>query len=194
MILLIDNYDSFTWNLVQAFWRLGAEVKVVMNDGITLDAIASLKPRGIVVSPGPCSPNEAGISVSAIKRFASSTPILGVCLGHQAIGAAFGGDVVRAPVPMHGKISHIAHDDSGVFEGLSHPFLATRYHSLVVSRETLPETLHVCAWNEGAEHTGLVMGMQLRGRPVFGVQFHPESIMTREGPLLLENFVRVVNA
>ncbi len=194
MIVLVDNYDSFTWNLVQALWSLGAVVKVVSNDGVTLEEIAAMRPRGIVVSPGPCSPKEAGISVPVFQRFAATVPILGVCLGHQSLGAAFGAEVVRAPVPMHGKVSKVGHAGSGVFAGLPQPFVATRYHSLVVAKDGLPRELEVCAWNEGDMHEGLVMGLTLRGKPVFGVQFHPESIMTRDGPKLLDNFVRIVGA
>jgi anthranilate synthase component 2 len=191
MILLIDNYDSFTWNLVQALWTLGAEVRVVENDRITTDEIAAAKPRGIVVSPGPCTPNEAGVSVAAIRRFTDSVPILGVCLGHQAIGAAFSGVVARAPLPMHGKVSRILHDGRDLFAGVASPMQATRYHSLIVERATLPKELRVTATSEGDD---LIMALQHVARPVFGVQFHPESIATNDGVRLLENFVRVVNA
>lgn len=186
LILLIDNYDSFTWNLVQALWAYDQEVKVVTNDAHSVSALLALAPRGVVVSPGPCSPAEAGVSVEAIRAFAPSVPVLGVCLGHQALAAAFGGKVVRAPLPMHGKVSSIAHSSAGVFEGLPQPFSAVRYHSLVAERASLPAALEVTAW------TGeLVMGLQLKGRPVFGVQFHPESLFTQVGAQLIGNFVKV---
>jgi anthranilate synthase/aminodeoxychorismate synthase-like glutamine amidotransferase len=185
MILLIDNYDSFTWNLVQALWACEQEVKVVTNDAHGVEALLALGPRGIVVSPGPCSPAEAGVSVEAIRAFAPRVPVLGVCLGHQALAAAFGGKVVRAPLPMHGKMSEIAHHGVGVFADLPQPFPAVRYHSLVAERSSLPAALEVTAW------TGdLVMGLQLVGRPVFGVQFHPESFFTAAGAQLIGNFVR----
>ncbi len=186
MLLLIDNYDSFTWNLVQAFWTLGETVKVIENDRITTDEIAVLQPAGIVISPGPCTPNEAGVSVAAIQRFASSIPILGVCLGHQAIGAAFGGVVKRAPLPMHGKVSKIRHDASTLFAGVASPMTVTRYHSLIVEQATLPAELRATATSE----EGLIMALEHRAHPVFGVQFHPESIATPDGVKLLENFVR----
>ncbi len=186
MLLLIDNYDSFTWNLVQAFWTLGQTVKVIENDRITTDEIAALGPAGIVISPGPCTPSEAGVSVAAIQRFASTIPILGVCLGHQAIGAAFGGVVKRAPLPMHGKVSTISHDGSPLFSGVPSPMRVTRYHSLIVERESLPTALRATAHSED----GLIMALQHEAFSVFGVQFHPESIATPDGVKLLANFVQ----
>jgi anthranilate synthase component 2 len=189
MILMIDNYDSFTFNLVQYLGELGCTVEVHRNDAITLDEIAAMRPAGIVVSPGPRTPKEAGISVAAIERFGGEIPILGVCLGHQAIGAALGGTIVRAERIMHGKTSPIHHDDRGVFRGLSNPFEATRYHSLVIDKASLPSTLEVTAWTDHDE----IMGIRHKdagGRaPIEGVQFHPESILTVEGKRLLKNFV-----
>jgi anthranilate synthase component 2 len=185
MLLMLDNYDSFTYNLVQYLQELGEEVVVQRNDQISVEQIAALKPRRIVVSPGPCSPAEAGISVELIQKLSDKIPTLGVCLGHQAIGHAFGGQVVRAPQLMHGKTSLIQHDGSGVFKGLSNPFVATRYHSLIVARETLPACLRVSAWLED----GMIMGLQHVERPLWGVQFHPESILTVEGKRLLQNFL-----
>ena len=184
-ILIIDNYDSFTYNLVQYLGELGADVEVHRNDAITLDEIATRRPDGLVISPGPCTPKEAGISVPAIERFAGTLPILGVCLGHQAIGAALGGQIVRAPRIMHGKTSPIRHDGRGVFRGLADPFDATRYHSLVIDRATLPAELEVSAWTDEGE----IMGVRHRSLAVEGVQFHPESILTLEGKHLLQNFV-----
>ncbi|HLS56160.1 MAG TPA: aminodeoxychorismate/anthranilate synthase component II [Zeimonas sp.] len=185
MLLMIDNYDSFTWNLVQYFGELGEDVRTVRNDAISLDAIAALAPGRIVISPGPCTPNEAGISLPAIRRFAGSIPILGVCLGHQSIGAAFGGRVVRAKQVMHGKTSPIHHSGVGVFRGLPEPFTAIRYHSLAVERETLPDCLEVTAWTDDGE----IMGLRHRELRVEGVQFHPESILTEHGHALLRNFL-----
>ena len=185
MLLMIDNYDSFTYNLVQYLQELGEEVVVHRNDQITVDQIAALQPRRIVISPGPCSPVEAGISVELIQRLSGTIPMLGVCLGHQSIGHAFGGRVVRAPQLMHGKTSLIRHDDSGVFKGLSNPFVATRYHSLIVERQGLPDCLRINAWVED----GTIMGLEHRERPLWGVQFHPESILTVEGKRLLQNFL-----
>jgi anthranilate synthase component 2 len=185
MLLMIDNYDSFTYNLVQYFRELGAEVEVFRNDAVTVEEIAARRPRQVVVSPGPCSPTEAGISVEAIRKLAGKIPLLGVCLGHQSIGHAFGGRVVRAGRLMHGKTSPIHHDDSGVFHGLPDPFEATRYHSLLVERETLPACLRVTAWTAEGE----IMGIEHRELPVWGVQFHPESILTVEGKRLLKNFL-----
>ena len=185
MILMIDNYDSFTFNLVQYLGELGAEVRVERNDAITLDDVAEMRPAAIVISPGPCTPKEAGISVPVLERFAGRMPILGVCLGHQSIGAAFGGEVVRAERIMHGKTSPIEHDGKSIFRGLSNPFEATRYHSLVVRRETLPDCLEVSAWTREGE----IMGLRHRELPVEGVQFHPESILTVEGKQLLANFL-----
>jgi len=185
MLLMIDNYDSFTYNLVQYLGELGADVEVRRNDAITLDEIAARRPAGIVVSPGPRTPKEAGVSVPAIERFQGEIPILGVCLGHQAIGAALGGSIVRAPRIMHGKTSPIHHDGRGVFRGLSNPFDATRYHSLVIDRATLPAELEVSAWTAEGE----IMGVRHRRVLLEGVQFHPESILTLEGKQLLRNFL-----
>ena len=187
MLLMIDNYDSFTYNIVQYFGQLGEDVQVHRNDRITLAEIESLQPARLVISPGPCSPEEAGISVAAIRHFAGRIPILGVCLGHQAIGAAFGGNVVRSVSLMHGKTSPILHDGRELFSGLPNPFLATRYHSLIVDRSTLPECLEVTAWVENGE----IMGMRHRELPVWGVQFHPESILTEGGMDLLRNFLEI---
>ena len=185
MLLMIDNYDSFTYNLVQYFGELGEDVRVVRNDEITLEGIMQLGPDRIVVSPGPCSPSEAGISVPVIREFAGRTPILGVCLGHQAIGAAFGGRVVHAKTLMHGKTSPVHHEGKGVFRGLPDPLVATRYHSLAIERESLPATLEVTA----ATDDGEIMGVRHRELPVEGVQFHPESILTEHGHALLRNFL-----
>jgi anthranilate synthase/aminodeoxychorismate synthase-like glutamine amidotransferase len=185
MVLVIDNYDSFTYNLVQYLGEMGQEVMVRRNDRITLDEIAALNPDRIVISPGPCTPNEAGVSVPLLKRFAGRMPIFGVCLGHQSIGQAFGGEVVRNWRVLHGKLSAIHHTGKGVFRGLPNPFDATRYHSLVVKRETLPDCLEITA--ETAE--GEIMGLRHREYPIEGVQFHPESIMTVVGKDLLRNFV-----
>ena len=186
MLLMIDNYDSFTYNLVQYFGELGQEVQVFRNDEISLDQIAALKPDHLVISPGPCTPNEAGISVAAIDRFAGQIPILGVCLGHQSIGQAFGGKIVHAKQLMHGKTSEIHHQDVGVFAGLPDRFTATRYHSLVIERESLPECLEITAWTDDGE----IMGVRHKTLAVEGVQFHPESILTEHGHALLENFLR----
>ena len=184
-LLMIDNYDSFTYNLVQYLAELGADVEVRRNDAVGLDDVQARAPDGIVISPGPCTPREAGVSVPLIQRFAGQSPILGVCLGHQAIGAAFGGDVVRAPRIMHGKTSPIHHDGTGVFAGLPDPFDATRYHSLVIDPGTLPPTLLRNAWTDEGE----IMGVRHRSAFVEGVQFHPESILTLEGKRLLGNFL-----
>lgn len=184
-LLLIDNYDSFTYNLVQYLGELGEEVRVVRNDEVTVDDIARLAPARIVISPGPCTPAEAGISLPLIERFAGRVPILGVCLGHQAIGAAFGGRVVRAKQVMHGKTSLIRHNGVGVFRGLPDPFTAIRYHSLALECETLPGCLEVTAWTDDGE----IMGLRHRELPVQGVQFHPESILTEHGHALLANFL-----
>jgi anthranilate synthase component 2 len=186
VILLLDNYDSFTYNLVQYFGELEQDVAVFRNDEITLDRIGELKPRHIVISPGPCTPNEAGISVPLIKAFAGRTPILGVCLGHQAIGQAFGGRIVHAKQVMHGKTSAIRHDAQGVFRGLPDPLQATRYHSLVIERASLPDCLAITAWTDDGE----IMGVRHRTLPVEGVQFHPESILTERGHALLANFLQ----
>ncbi len=185
MLLMIDNYDSFTYNLVQYFGELGARVKICRNDEITLEQIELLKPRYLVISPGPCSPAEAGISVAAIRAFAGRIPLLGVCLGHQSIGAAFGGRVVHARRQMHGKTSPVRHNGEGVFAGLPNPLTCTRYHSLSVERESLPECLEITAWTDDGE----IMGLRHRTLPVEGVQFHPESIMTERGRDLLKNFL-----
>ena len=185
MVLMIDNYDSFTFNLVQYLGELGADVEVVRNDEITLDEVAARAPDRIVVSPGPCTPSEAGISVPLIQRFAGTVPILGVCLGHQAIGQAFGGRVVRAARVMHGKLSPIVHDGTGVFGGLPSPFTATRYHSLAIERASLPDALEVTATADDGE----IMGVRHRSYPVEGVQFHPEAILTEHGRRLLANFL-----
>lgn len=187
MLLMIDNYDSFTYNLVQYLGELGAEVKVFRNDKITLKEIEKLKPQQIVISPGPCTPKEAGISKDVIQHFAGKIPILGVCLGHQSIGEVFGGDVVRAPYLMHGKTSQIHHDEKTIFKGVQNPFTATRYHSLIVKRESLPDVLEVSAWTED----GLIMGLRHKKFLVEGVQFHPESIMTHVGHAILKNFLEL---
>jgi len=188
---MIDNYDSFTYNLVQYFGELGEEVRVYRNDQITVEGIAELAPDRIVISPGPCTPNEAGVSVETIQHFAGVIPILGVCLGHQSIGQAYGGRIIRARQLMHGKTSQIHHHHIGVFEGLPSPFEATRYHSLVIERETLPECLEVTAWTAGDDE---IMGVRHRELAVEGVQFHPESILTEHGHQLLGNFLKVKTA
>ncbi len=190
MLLMIDNYDSFTYNLVQYLGELGAEVQVVRNDEISVEEIADIAPSKIVISPGPCTPNEAGISMAVIERYAGKVPILGICLGHQSIGQVFGGDVVRARQVMHGKTSPIHHRGQGVFEGLSQPFEATRYHSLIVSRDTLPDCLEITAWTctESGEMDE-IMGLRHRELAIEGVQFHPESILTAHGHDLLRNFL-----
>ncbi|MEK6771741.1 MAG: aminodeoxychorismate/anthranilate synthase component II [Pseudomonadota bacterium] len=186
MLLMIDNYDSFTYNLVQYLGELGQDVRVVRNDQITVAEITKLKPDHIVISPGPCTPNEAGVSVETIQKLAGKTPILGVCLGHQSIGQAFGGKIIRAKQLMHGKTSMIHHKDRGVFKGLPSPFEATRYHSLVIERESLPDCLEITAWTEDGE----IMGVRHKTLPVEGVQFHPESILTQHGHDLLSNFLK----
>jgi anthranilate synthase/aminodeoxychorismate synthase-like glutamine amidotransferase len=187
MILLIDNYDSFTFNLVHYLGDLGAECEVWRNDALSVGDVLAKQPEAIVLSPGPCTPNEAGICLDVIEAVAGKIPLFGVCLGHQAIGQAFGGRVIRAPVPMHGKISPVTHGGSDVFEGLPSPFNATRYHSLIVERETLPEVLVPTAFTED----GLIMGLRHRSLPIFGVQFHPESIASEHGHHILENFLRI---
>ena len=186
MFLLIDNYDSFTYNLWHYLGELGAEVMVRRNDAVDVDEALAMRPQGIVISPGPSDPDHAGICLELVRR-ATATPVLGVCLGHQAIGQAFGGKIVRAPVPMHGKVSDIRHDGSGVFAGLANPFPATRYHSLIVDRASFPAALTITA--ETAD--GLVMGLAHRERPIHGVQFHPESIASKGGHDLLRNFLRL---
>ena len=185
MLLMIDNYDSFTYNLVQYFAELGAEVVVHRNDEITLEQIASMQPQYIVVSPGPCTPTEAGVSVPLIQQFAGHIPILGVCLGHQSIGQAFGGRIVHAKQLMHGKTSPIYHNRTSVFRGLPNPFTATRYHSLVIEKESLPDCLEITAWTEDGE----IMGVRHKTLAVDGVQFHPESILTEHGHAMLKNFL-----
>jgi anthranilate synthase component II len=190
MLLMIDNYDSFTYNLVQYLGELGAQVRVVRNDELSLDEAVALAPERIVISPGPCTPNEAGISVPLIRAMAGRVPILGVCLGHQSIGQAFGGRIVKAPSVMHGKTSAIHHAGVGVFSGLANPFEATRYHSLVIEQATLPDCLEVTAWTETADGgREAIMGVRHRELAVEGVQFHPESILTRHGHDLLRNFI-----
>ncbi|HWH41965.1 MAG TPA: aminodeoxychorismate/anthranilate synthase component II [Usitatibacter sp.] len=185
MLLMIDNYDSFTYNLVQYFGELGQEVKVVRNDEMSVEEIAALEPERIVLSPGPCTPNEAGVSLDVIRHLAGKLPILGVCLGHQAIGQAYGGHIVHAKTLMHGKVSSIHHSGKGVFAGLPSPYSATRYHSLAIERATCPAELEVTAWTEDGE----IMGVRHRSLPIEGVQFHPESILTEHGHALLRNFL-----
>ena len=185
MLLMIDNYDSFTYNLVQYLGELGEDVKVVRNDEISVPEVEALAPDRIVISPGPCTPNEAGVSLEVIRKLQGRVPILGVCLGHQAIGQAFGGRVVHAKTLMHGKVSAIHHRGAGVFRGLPSPYQATRYHSLAIERETCPDSLEVTAWTEDGE----IMGVRHRSLPVEGVQFHPESILTEHGHALLRNFL-----
>jgi len=187
MLLIIDNYDSFTYNLVQYFGELGAEMRIFRNDAITVDEIRALHPERICISPGPRTPTEAGISCQLIRELGATTPILGVCLGHQAIGQVYGGDVVRADRLMHGKTSPIHHCAAGIFAGMPSPFEATRYHSLIVKPETLPACLEITAWTAEQE----IMGLRHKHHPVHGVQFHPESILTQNGKLLLENFLRI---
>ena len=190
MILMIDNYDSFTFNLVQYLQELGADVRVERNDALTVDEIERLTPDRIVISPGPCTPNEAGVSMALIERLGPRIPILGVCLGHQALGQVYGGDVVRAGRIMHGKTSHIRHEGGGVFDGLPDGYEATRYHSLVVERDSLPDALEITAWTENEDGSfEEIMGLRHREHPVEGVQFHPESILTRHGHALLKNFL-----
>ncbi|WP_122559086.1 aminodeoxychorismate/anthranilate synthase component II [Pseudomonas viridiflava] len=191
MLLMIDNYDSFTYNVVQYLGELGADVKVIRNDELTIAQIEALNPERIVVSPGPCTPNEAGVSLEVINHFAGKLPILGVCLGHQSIGQAFGGDVVRARQVMHGKTSPVIHEDQGVFEGLNHPLVVTRYHSLVVKLDTLPDALEVTAWTTHDDGSvDEIMGLRHKTLNVEGVQFHPESILTEQGHELFANFLK----
>lgn len=187
MLLVIDNYDSFTYNLVQYFGELGTEMEVVRNDAMTLDDIRELAPERICISPGPCTPNEAGISCDVIREFGKTTPILGVCLGHQSIGQVFGGDVIRADKLMHGKTSPVFHQGKSVFAGLASPFTATRYHSLIVKRDTLPDCLEITAETEN----GTIMGLMHKEFSIHGVQFHPESILTEDGMKMLENFLKI---
>lgn len=186
MLLMIDNYDSFTYNLVQYFGELGQDVQVYRNDEIDLQKIAELNPRHIVISPGPCTPNEAGISLALIHEFAGKIPLLGVCLGHQSIGQAFGGKIIKAKTLMHGKTSLIHHENIGVFKGLPNPYTATRYHSLVIEKESLPDCLAITAWTEDGE----IMGVRHKTLAIEGVQFHPESVLTEYGHELLDNFIK----
>ena len=191
MLLMIDNYDSFTYNLVQYFGELGQDVRVYRNDEITLDEIHALSPAKIVISPGPCTPNEAGISVPLINEFAGKIPLLGVCLGHQSIGQAFGGHIIKAKTLMHGKTSQIHHKNIGVFKDIPNPYTATRYHSLVIERETIPDCLEITAWTQDANgEFGEIMGVKHKTLAVEGVQFHPESILTDFGHELLDNFLK----
>jgi len=187
MLLVIDNYDSFTYNLVQYLGEMGADIEVYRNDQITLNKIKRLKPRKIVISPGPCTPKEAGISNEVIREFSGKVPLLGVCLGHQCLGYTFGGKVIVAKRIMHGKTSLIHHDQKTIFSGLENPFLATRYHSLLVERKSLPSVLEITAWTKEGE----IMGLKHKKHPTWGVQFHPESILTQEGKKLLRNFLAV---
>ena len=190
MLLMIDNYDSFTYNVVQYLAELGADVQVYRNDEITIEQIEALKPERLVISPGPCTPNEAGISMDAIRHFAGKLPILGICLGHQSIGQVYGGDIIRAGKVMHGKVSAVYHNDVGVFRGLNNPLQATRYHSLVIDKNTLPDCLEVTAWTRNDDGSvEEIMGVRHKTHPVEGVQFHPESIMTPVGKQLLKNFL-----
>ncbi|MBT4484932.1 MAG: aminodeoxychorismate/anthranilate synthase component II [Candidatus Latescibacteria bacterium] len=187
MILMIDNYDSFTYNLVQYLGELGANLKIFRNDRITADEIKATNPRKIIISPGPCTPDEAGISVEVVQAFSGSIPILGVCLGHQSVGQAFGGKVIRSRKIVHGKTSEISHDGRTFFNGLPNPFTATRYHSLIVERETLPDCFEISAWTDD----DIIMGLRHKDHPTEGVQFHPESILTVEGKKLLKNFLEL---
>ena len=191
MLLMIDNYDSFTYNVVQYLAELGADVQVYRNDEITIEQIEALNPERLVISPGPCTPNEAGISMDAIRHFAGKLPILGICLGHQSIGQVYGGDVIRAGKVMHGKVSAVYHKDAGVFRGLNNPLQATRYHSLVIDKNTLPDCLEVTAWTRNDDGSvEEIMGVRHKTLPIEGVQFRPESIMTEQGHELLRNFLR----
>jgi len=190
MIFVLDNYDSFTYNLVQYLGELGAEVEVRRNDQVTVDEVERMRPERILISPGPCTPHEAGISIDLIKHFTGKVPVLGVCLGHQAIGEAFGGRVVRAPHLMHGKTSAVVHDNKTVFQGLPMPMTATRYHSLIVEEKDLPAELEVSAWTTEKDGTRTIMGLRHRKFPVEGVQFHPESVLTDAGKKLVANFLR----
>ena len=193
MLLMIDNYDSFTYNVVQYLGELGADVQVFRNDEITIEEIEQLNPTHLVISPGPCTPNEAGISVAAIKHFAGKLPILGICLGHQSIGQAFGGDIVRAGQVMHGKTSAVYHKDNAVFAGLNNPVEVTRYHSLVIDQSTLPECLEVTSWTQNEQgEVDEIMGVRHKTLDIEGVQFHPESILTEQGHELLANFLKRV--
>jgi anthranilate synthase component 2 len=188
VLLLIDNYDSFTWNLAHRFGELGTPATVVRNDAMTLNDIEAMKPSRIVISPGPGRPETAGVSIEVLKRFAGRVPLLGVCLGHQAMGVAFGGKVIRADVPMHGKVSHVAHDGRFLFAGLTSPLEAGRYHSLIIDRDAMPADFVTTAWVEGEE---TIMGIRHTSQPIFGVQFHPESVLTSTGHRILQNFLEV---
>ncbi len=190
MIFVLDNYDSFTYNLVQYLGELGAEVEVRRNDQVTVKEVEAMRPEKIVISPGPCTPREAGISIDLIRHFAGKAPMLGVCLGHQAIGEAFGGTVVRAPHLMHGKTSAVMHDNKSVFQGLPMPMTATRYHSLIVEEKNLPSELEISAWTTEKDGTRTIMGLRHKKYPVEGVQFHPESVLTEAGKKLVENFLK----
>jgi anthranilate synthase component 2 len=187
MIFVLDNYDSFTYNLVQYMGELGAEMVIRRNDELTIDEVEALTPERLLLSPGPCTPQEAGILIPLIQRFAGKVPILGVCLGHQAIGAAFGGDVIRAPLLMHGKTSAVDHDGKSIFAGIESPMTCTRYHSLIVSEETLPDELEISARSSD----GIIMGLRHREYPIEGVQFHPESVLTQDGKRLIQNFLEL---
>lgn len=189
MIFVLDNYDSFTYNLVQYLGELGQEVVVRRNDQVTVDELDDMRPERIMISPGPCTPQEAGISIDLISHFTGKVPVLGVCLGHQALGAAFGGDVVRAKTLMHGKVSKVEHDGRTLFQNVPSPMQATRYHSLIVAATTLPKELEVSAWTTEADGTRVIMGLRHRTEPVEGVQFHPESVLTTEGRKMLKNFL-----
>ncbi len=191
MVFVLDNYDSFTYNLVQYLGELGAEVEVRRNDQVTVAEVEALRPERIVVSPGPCTPHEAGISIELIRHFAGTVPVLGVCLGHQALGAAFGGNVIRAKNLMHGKTSQVEHDGRTIFRGVPSPMTATRYHSLIVAEDGLPAELEVSAWTHDSDGTRVIMGLRHRKFPVEGVQFHPESVLTAEGKKLVKNFLDV---
>ena len=192
MLLMIDNYDSFTYNIVQYFGELNQEVKVVRNDQVTLEDIERWQPKYLVIGPGPCSPTEAGISIPAINHFAGKIPLLGVCLGHQAIGQAFGGNIIRAKTVMHGRLSYMPHSDKGIFSNLPSPFAATRYHSLVIEQETLPDCLEVTCWTNQPDGTiEEIMGVKHKTLPVEGVQFHPESILSEHGHQIFKNFLDI---
>ena len=191
MVFVLDNYDSFTYNLVQYMGELGAEMTIRRNDELTVDEVEALSPERLVLSPGPCTPQDAGILIPLIQRFAGKVPILGVCLGHQAIGAAFGGDVVRAPQLMHGKTSQVEHDGKTVFAGIASPMTCTRYHSLIVRESTLPSELEISARTKNADGTSTIMGLRHRRFPIEGVQFHPESVLTADGKRLIQNFLEL---
>jgi len=191
VVFVLDNYDSFTYNLVQYIGELGAEVEVRRNDQVSVQEIETLQPERIVISPGPCTPQEAGISIDLIRHFAGKVPLLGVCLGHQAMGAAFGGQVVRAKNLMHGKTSQVEHDNKTIFRGLQSPMTATRYHSLIVAEDSLPKELEISAWTADQDGTRVIMGLRHKKYPVEGVQFHPESVLTAEGKKLVKNFLSV---